>query len=62
MYWANTYGLSTPVLSDASGVSYNYEVDGYIPSTSLLGPGMEILVIDGTISESDIDDAIASAQ
>jgi hypothetical protein len=60
--WANTYGLSTPVLSDAKGASYRFEVDNYIPTTSLLGPGMEVLIVDGQVTSAAIEEAIASGR
>ena len=60
--WATTYGLTTPVLSDAEGVSYRFELDNYIPTTSLLGPGMEVLIVDDHVTSADIEEAIASGR
>ena len=59
MDWASDYGLTTPVLSDASwGVSNRYEEDGGIPTQTLLGPGMEIILVDEWVSDSDIEAAL----
>ena len=44
-----------PVLSDPNwGIAQRYERDNYIPSVSLIGPGMEIIKKDANVSESDI--------
>ena len=48
-YWADTFGLTFPVLSDAgfaTGASY---IPGYtinMPNYQLIGPGMEIIAVD----------------
>lgn len=56
MGWASDYGLTTPVLSDSNwGVSNRYEQDGGIPTQTLIGPGMEIALVDEWVSESDIE-------
>ena len=53
--WASAYGLSTPVLSDASwSASAYYEEDWYIPSVTLLGPGAVVIKRDAYVSDSDI--------
>ena len=58
--WADNYGLTSPVVADDAGVGNRYEADGYIPSKTLLGPGAEVLVADGSISESTIEEALTS--
>jgi len=58
--WADEYEQSFPVLSDAAPVALRYTSRPTLslPSMSLLGPGAEILIADGTISEDDIVDAL----
>lgn len=54
MDWAETYGLSTPVVAEASAVG-DYVSGSYgIPYQILLGPGMVVLDSDGVVAESDI--------
>lgn len=54
MDWAETYGLSTPVVAEGSAIG-DYVSGSYgIPYQVLLGPGMVILDNDGIVSESDI--------
>lgn len=38
--------MTYPVLVDDQGVGYRWEIDGYIPSYTLLGPAGEILAVD----------------
>ena len=54
--WADEYGQTFPVLSDAEPVALRYtERDSLsLPSISLFGPGAEILIADGNVSEDDI--------
>jgi len=41
------------------GIYTQYELDGYIPSLSLLGPGLEVLVVDSmNIMPGQIDQAM----
>jgi peroxiredoxin len=60
MTWVDNYSLTFPVLSDERWVvSQRYEEDGYIPSQTLIGPGMEIIKVDDyPIRESAIQDAL----
>ena len=50
-YWADSFGLTFPVLSDYGfGQSWNYmmhESDGtiYMPNIQLIGPGMEVIAV-----------------
>lgn len=51
-YWADTFGFENiPVLGPDAGdydsVWYNYEVDFYIPSFVVIGPDMQVLLVDG---------------
>ncbi len=61
--WADEYGQTFPVLSDAEPVALRYtERDSLsLPSISLLGPGAELLVADGDIDEDDIIAALPTA-
>lgn len=53
--WASTYGLTFPVLADSGwGVMSRFERDNYIPSHTLIAPGLEVVERDGNISEADI--------
>ncbi len=61
--WADTHGLTFPVLADANWeVGNRFEVGNGIPSYSLLGPGMEVLIKDGTVTDADIEAAIAGGE
>ena len=52
--------LTFPVLSDPGwGVSNRYEIDNGIPTYSLIGRDMQILIRDGWPSPSDISSARA---
>ena len=61
--WAEAYGLNHPVVADPGfGVTARY-VDGgsiYLPSTTLLGGGAEVLVRDSALSDRDVEAAISS--
>ena len=53
--WSDEFGINHPVVADptmAEGVKYN--PDRIIPSMTLLGPGMEILIRDEVLTEPDI--------
>ena len=55
--WARTFGLSFPVLTDSDWIIGNrFELDYYIPSYTLIGPGMEVIKIDADISDTDIEE------
>ena len=61
--WADTYGLTFPVLADAGWtVGNRFEVDFGIASYSLLGPGLEVLIKDGNVSDADIEAALETVQ
>ena len=58
--WSNQYNLTFPVLADPDNTGWNYiQTDpsvqgGYgLPSTQLLGPGLEVLKVNSWIQESD---------
>jgi len=61
--WADEYGQTFPVLSDAEPVALRYtERDSLsLPSISLLGPGAELLVADGDVDEDDIIAALPTS-
>lgn len=60
MAFANSHGITTPVVADPEmGVYYRYGTGG-LPQTILLGPGAEILQI-GSISTADIEAALDAA-
>ena len=54
--WNNMAGYkSAPVLADPNwSISDRFEEDGYIPTVSLIGPGMEVKKVDSNVGESDI--------
>jgi len=58
--WASTYGLTCPVVKDMMwGVSNQYEVDNYIPTDSLLAPGLVAEMIDANyIGDNNIEDLL----
>jgi hypothetical protein len=58
--WADEYGQTFPVLSDALEVVERYSPRGTVslPSVSLLAPGAEILIADGDVTEADIISAL----
>jgi hypothetical protein len=58
--WADQYGQTFPVLSDHLEVVNRYSPRGEVslPSLSLFGPGAEILIADGDVSEEDIISAL----
>ena len=58
--WAEEYGLTSPVLADGDEVAERYSERGELslPSMTLIGPGAEVLIADGDVEESDIEDAL----
>jgi len=59
MELANQYGITAPVVADPNWtVSNRYEQDGGIPTQNLIGPGMEIILVDEWVSDSDIEAAL----
>jgi hypothetical protein len=57
MSWADTYGLSHPVVADPNwGVTTRFVTGSSIglPAMHLLGPGAEVLIVNDWVSESDI--------
>ena len=55
--WSNTYGLTFPVVADTNWtVSNQYEMDYYIPTDSLLAPGLVAEMVDANwIGDNDIE-------
>ena len=60
--WADTYGQTFPVLSDDQGIVDSFSPRGSVslPSLSLIGPGMEVIIADGEIEEEDVIAALAN--
>ena len=57
--WAETYGLTFPVLTDPGWAESNkYEQDHGIPTFHLLGRDLTIRILDGQVSESAIQEAL----
>ncbi len=58
--WASAFGLNHPVVADPGwGVTFDYASGSIsLPSMHLLGPGMEVLAVDATITEQDILDTL----
>jgi len=57
MSWADTYGLSHPVVADPNwGVTTRFVTGSSIalPTMHLIGPGAEVLMVNDWVSESDI--------
>ncbi len=54
--WVNMAGYKkTPVLADPGWqISSRFERDGYIPSVTLLGPGLKVVSVDSGVSENAI--------
>ena len=53
--WANEFGLTHPVVSDAGWGVSNRWPGAYIPTQHLLGPGATVIVADTIVSEADIE-------
>ena len=58
--WANDYGLTFPVLADPSNTLIDYiRTDpnfsgGYgLPNKQLLSPGMQVEIVNGSVSPND---------
>ena len=57
--WAEAFGLTFPVLADDGfSITSRFEKDWYIPSHTLLGPGLKVIKVDAGISDSDIEAAL----
>ena len=54
--WADEYGQTFPVVSDADRYIHTFGKKGTVklPSFTLLGPGAEVLVVNKDITEDDI--------
>lgn len=53
--WASRYDVTFPVLADPNWrIGSRYEQDGYIPTWTLMAPGLEILAVDEILSESRV--------
>lgn len=60
MTWAERYGHTFPVLSDPGwGISNRYEKDYGIPTFSLIGRDMTLRIVDGNVTPSAIEEALA---
>ena len=64
--WASSYGLTFPVLADPNNTGVNYIVTdpgmsgGYgLPNSQLLLPGLEVKIVNGSVSESDFLPSLA---
>lgn len=56
MSWAEQYNMTLPVLADEGwALNSRFEQDGGIPTVTLLGPGMEIIVVDSWNAEGEIE-------
>lgn len=59
MQWANQHGLHFPVLADPGwGVAGLFEHDNYIPSSSLLAPGLQAVIVDGNVTTNAIQNVL----
>ena len=57
--WADEYGLTFPVLADVDWeVDSRWNIDGAEPTHTLLGPGLQVLMVDERITTADIEAAI----
>jgi len=54
--WADEYQQTFPVLSDGDPVALRFTARGSLslPSHTLIGPGGEVLIADGDVTEEDI--------
>ncbi len=61
--WAEQYEQTFPVLSDAPRVADRFTERGEVslPSHSVIGPGAEVLVADGNVTEEEILGLLESA-
>ncbi len=54
--WAETYGATFPFVADLNSSLINAtEGDGYIPSLHLIGPGLEVITLDGNVTDAQIE-------
>jgi peroxiredoxin len=57
--WVDAYGLTVPVLIDPDAkMVMSWVLAGYIPSESLMKPGMEIFVLDTQDADLHIDEVL----
>ena len=59
--WASSFGIDHPVVADPGfSVASRFVTGGslYLPSTSLLGEGVEVIKRDAYVSTADIVDAL----
>jgi hypothetical protein len=58
--WADEYGQTFPVLSDAEPVAERFTSRGSLslPSHTLIGPGAVVLIADGDVGVEDILEAL----
>ena len=61
--WAETYGITHPVVSDPGNQAYNLagQGPGYWPYRILLAPGVVISEVDSGMSSSDIESLLPGA-
>lgn len=53
--WASRYDVTFPILADGGWrIGSRYEQDGYIPTWTLIAPGMEILTVDQALNDTRI--------
>ena len=57
--WADAYHLSFPVMHDDWSLASNWSIPG-TPAQHLIGRGGEILAVNTRVSESQIEEALAS--
>jgi hypothetical protein len=54
--WADNFGITFPVLADSNWtVMRRWEQDNYIPSHTLLAPGMKVVKVDEKVSDADVE-------
>lgn len=56
--YSDQYGGSHPVVVDDEGASQRYEKDGGIPTYTLIGPGMELISVDGGMPTAEDIEAL----
>ena len=58
--WVGMHNLTFPVVADPGWVEASkFETDGYIPSQSLIGTGLEVLKVDAQwISAGEFENAL----
>jgi len=64
--WADEYNHTFPVVSDAERYIHSYAAKGKgevkLPSSILLGPGAELLMVNKDVVEADVVAALESVQ